>query len=108
MAEPARLGCRDCLEIDPVEQSGPAVPAAHGYRQIDARIGRHAHDCGEAFGVGRGKALPPRRGGRVDNDSVAERLEPFGRAQDRCGLERKSGRRIQADAVSRTLHPRTS
>ena len=108
VTEPARLRRRNRIEIDPVQQPGPAVAAAHGDSQIDARIRCHAHDRGQPLVVGRRKRCQ-----RVDavgstTDAVPERLEAFGRARYRFGLDHKAGRRVQPDAVGGRLHPRAS
>jgi hypothetical protein len=76
VTEPSRLRGGQRVEIDPIQQARPAVAAAHGDRQIDARIRRHTHYGRQALVVGRRKALPAPRCRGVDDDAVPERLEP--------------------------------
>jgi hypothetical protein len=99
VSEPALLGRGQRVEIEPVEQPRPAVAAPHGNGELDARVSRHPPHGREPRIIGSRNTLPARGAGRIDDDPVAERLEPRDRAVHRGRLGREAGGGVQADAV---------
>ena len=98
MPEPALAGAGERRKVDAVEQPRPAVAAARRDREVDAGIRGHPRDGGQPLVVRRGKALPARRAGRVDDDLVARRRQPRRRARERRRVGDEAGGSVDADA----------